>query len=87
MVTLFERGAWAPCEMLGQIKPELESNLGNVREHDYDIPAMLQLAHAKSVRRHIVDTHCSCSYECAALCNTVLDVKQWPVLTAQVLKP
>lgn len=85
MITLFERGNVSPCEMLHQIMPQLSSGIGNVREYDYDIPKMLKLDQAKKIREFIVNTHCSCSYECAALCNTALNKKQWPQLAVKAL--
>lgn len=86
MVTLTEKGLLSSCEMLYQIKPEIDSDLGNVRDFDYDIPRMLAAEKARKLRKYIEDTHCSCSYECAALCNVVFEKKQWPGLLKDVLK-
>jgi MoaA/NifB/PqqE/SkfB family radical SAM enzyme len=77
MVTLTERGLVSPCEMLYQISPEIDSDLGNVRKNDYNIPAMLASEKAQKLRSWIVDTPCTCSYECAALTNVVFDAKNW----------
>ncbi|MGW8180210.1 MAG: radical SAM protein, partial [bacterium] len=85
MVTLTEKGLLTPCEMLYQIKPEIDSNLGNVRDYDYDILEMLAADKAKELRHYIEATHCSCSYECAALCNVVFHKKGWPELVKEVL--
>ena len=71
--------------MLYQIKPEIDSNLGNVRDYDYDISKMLASDKAGKLRQYIEDTHCSCSYECAALCNVVFHKKGWPKLAKEVL--
>ena len=85
MITLTERGMLTPCEMLCQIKPEIDSELGNVRDCDYDIPKMLVLGKARRLRKYIENTHCSCSYECAALCNVVFTKKQWPKILKETL--
>lgn len=85
MITLTERGMLTPCEMLYQLKPEIDSDIGNVRDCNYDILNMLVSDKAKKLRRHIKETHCSCSYECAALCNVVFNKKQWPKLIKKVL--
>ncbi len=77
MITLTEKGLLTPCEMLYQLKPELDSGLGNVRDWDYNIMKMLDSDKAKKLRKFIEETHCSCSYECAALCNVVFQKKQW----------
>jgi MoaA/NifB/PqqE/SkfB family radical SAM enzyme len=80
MITLTEKGELIPCEMLSQIDPARDSGLGNVRAHGYDVPAMLAADKARKVRNFIVESHCACSYECAALCNTAFSPGQWPAL-------
>ena len=85
MITLTEKGLLAPCEMLYQIKPEIDSDLGNVRKFNYNIPQMLAGEKSRKLRQYIEDTHCSCSYECAALCNVVFHKKQWPGLVKQLV--
>ena len=85
MITLTERGMLTPCEMLYQIKPEIDSDLGNVRDYNYDILKMLVLDKAIKLRKYIENTHCSCSYECAALCNVVFAKKQWLKILKETL--
>lgn len=87
MITLTERGLLTPCEMLYQLYPDLDSSLGNVRDHNYDVLAMLAGDKAKKLREFIEGTHCSCSYECAAACNVVFHKKEWPSLLTKVLLP
>jgi MoaA/NifB/PqqE/SkfB family radical SAM enzyme len=86
MITMTEKGLLTPCEMLSQLKPELDSGIGNVRNHNYDILKMLRSDKAIKLRMYIEGTHCSCSYECAALCNVVYHKKQWPKILKEVLK-
>jgi len=86
MITLTEKGVLLPCEMLYQIKPEMDSRIGNVRDFDYNIPAMLRTNKARKLREFIESTHCSCSYECAALANVVFTKRQWPSIAKEVLR-
>lgn len=85
MITLTEKGLLTPCEMLYQLKPDMDSSLGNVRDNDYDILKMLASDRSKKLRAYIEKTHCSCSYECAALCNVVFNKKQWPQLLSKIM--
>lgn len=85
MITLTEKGLLRPCEMLCQIKPHIDSDLGNVRDHAYDIPRILASDKAKELQEYIRQTHCCCSYECAALCNVVFHKKRWPALAKEAL--
>ena len=87
MITLTERGMLTPCEMLYQIKPDLDSSLGNVRDWKYNIMNMLASDKAHELRKFIKETHCSCSYECAALCNVIFQKKQWPKILKNVIMP
>jgi MoaA/NifB/PqqE/SkfB family radical SAM enzyme len=87
MITLTEKGLLTPCEMLYQLKPGLDSGLGNVRDWNYDIMRMLSSDKSRKLRTYIEQTHCSCSYECAALCNVVFQKKQWPKILKDVLMP
>ena len=86
MITMTENGLLTPCEMLFQLKPDLDSDIGNVRDFNYDILKMLASDKAQKLRKYIEETHCSCSYECAALCNVVYHKKQWPKIAREVLK-
>jgi MoaA/NifB/PqqE/SkfB family radical SAM enzyme len=87
MITLTEKGLLTPCEMLCQLHPDLDSSLGNVRDFDYDVLAMLAANKATRLRELIESTHCSCSYECAAACNVVFHKKEWPSLLSKLLWP
>jgi hypothetical protein len=37
--------------------------LGNLREHDYDLPAMLRQPRVAELRREIASTPCGCNHE------------------------
>jgi MoaA/NifB/PqqE/SkfB family radical SAM enzyme len=84
MITLTEKGVLTPCEMLYQLRPDLDSSIGNVRDFQYDVERMISTLKAKELRKFIEKTPCSCSYECAALCNVVFHVSQWPRVLKKV---
>lgn len=58
LVVLDEKGDLFPCEPLW--KP-----IGNVREHDYDVGAILRGAAYAEFRRQHLDGRCNCTWSCA----------------------
>jgi len=54
---LHANGDLLPCEILE------DKLIGNVREHDYDIPAMLKSGVAEDIRQYAMS--CTCTWECA----------------------
>ena len=86
LITLSEKGDLYPCEMLGQIAPEMDSKIGNVRDNEYNIINMLSASKAKKLRTYIKQTQCSCSYECAALCNVVYHRRDWPGVLLRTIR-
>ena len=59
---VFENGDVYPCELL-------DRPLGNLREADYDLPAIWRSQAADGVRRHIRETRCFCTHECFMTTN------------------
>ena len=61
------------CEM----RPD---SFGNVRDHGYDVPGMLQ----QEANRHIIDQvwddKCNCTWECFVKASLPYDKKKWPRL-------
>ncbi len=78
MITLGEKGQIYPCEIISNFIGENKALIGNVSEYNWSIPKALNSAKAKQIRNYITETRCSCSFECAALCNTVLKKSNWP---------
>lgn len=85
MITLGEKGQLYPCEIISDLIGESEALIGNVSEFNWNIPKALNSAKAKKIRNHIVKSRCSCSFECAALCNTVLKKSNWPKIIKNAL--
>ena len=65
-----------PCEVLGQIKPGYDSDMGELRAFDFDVRRALAAKKAREVVDHILSTKCRCSFECAANCNVVFAKKE-----------
>lgn len=75
-ISITEKGVLQPCEVLHQLKPGYDSDLGDLRASGYDVPKALATAKARAVKDHILDTRCRCSFECAANCNVVFAPRQ-----------
>ena len=71
LAILGETGEVYACEVL-------EQSLGNVRAFGYDISAVLAGESARRLRRHIRDSRCTCSFECAHAASTVWTAKHYP---------
>ena len=54
-----------PCERLGFPNGTDRGHwlLGNLRDHDYDLPAMLRQPRVEELRREIASTPCGCNHE------------------------
>lgn len=52
--------------------------IGNLRQFDYDFPALWQSNNALKIRKEILDTKCTCYHQCF-LSNTLFwNLKTWP---------
>lgn len=69
-----------PCEMLDD-----SWTMGNLRDFNYDINALLASARAKVVVKWIKERHCACTWECAIQASKVFDPVQWPALGMRAL--
>lgn len=65
-----EYGDVLPCEMLDTFTRE-DIVMGNLRSHQFSILNVLRSPAGTRVRKLIRDVKCACTYECAALCNTL----------------
>ena len=78
---LIDRGAEVlPCELLGESR-----SMGNLRNFNYDINALLASPQARGVARWIRQKHCSCTWECAIQASKAFDPTQWPALGMRTL--
>jgi len=85
MLIIDDQGLVEPCEILRELirekKSELtRSDLGNLRDFEYDVRKILATQHAKSVVRHIVEKRCYCTYECAMAANVLYTPRLWPLV-------
>ena len=71
LAILGETGEIYACEVL-------EQSLGNVRDAGYNIGAVLRAEAAAKLRRHIAESRCMCSFECAHAASTVWSAKHYP---------
>lgn len=73
LAVLGETGDVRPCEIL-------ERPMGNVRDFDYDLPALLRAAESRRTVRWIEETRCRCSFECAQAASVVWGAKAYPAI-------
>jgi len=75
---IFESGAVHPCEILGR-------ELGNLREHDWDLERVWTSSGADALRAEIERTKCACTWECAQADNVLFRKRAWPRLARAVV--
>lgn len=75
---IFENGSVQPCEMLGR-------ELGNLNDVEWDLGRLWNGAEAERLRREIVATRCSCTWECAQADNVLFNKRAWPRLARGIL--
>lgn len=85
MLVIDDQGSVEPCEILHELirenKSELmRSDLGNLRDFDFDVRKILATDHAARVLRHIVEKKCYCTYECAMAANVLYTPRLWPLV-------
>jgi MoaA/NifB/PqqE/SkfB family radical SAM enzyme len=66
-----DTGEVFPCEMLGR-------DLGNLREHDYDISSVLKSTKAKDVLEFIRQGKCFCTMDCNTISNVIYSPSLYP---------
>jgi MoaA/NifB/PqqE/SkfB family radical SAM enzyme len=71
LVVLGETGDVRPCEIL-------ERPMGNVRDYDYDLRALLDAAENRRLVRWIEESRCKCSFECAQAASVVWRADAYP---------
>lgn len=78
-LVLTESGDVYPCEMLS-------TNLGNVREHDYNMNKILRSEQSRSVLDSIQHDHCYCTHECYYITNILFNLRLYPALAHEYLR-
>ena len=79
LVVISETGNVHPCELL-------DRSLGNVRDTNYNLPAILKSDAGSETRKWIRDTKCKCSFECALAANVVWNASMYPKLATSALR-
>ncbi len=78
-IVVNEVGVVYPCEILD--KP-----LGNLREFEYSLPALLKSDNSLEIKKWIQKTHCYCTWECAIHNNVIFSPGYYPHLLGEWLK-
>ena len=79
LVVISETGEVLPCEVLGK-------SMGNLRDYDFDVRALLKAEENKKLQKWIKDSKCKCSFECALAANVVWNGAAYPKLAWSALK-
>jgi MoaA/NifB/PqqE/SkfB family radical SAM enzyme len=72
-VVLTGNGNLRLCEIL-------PASFGNVRDHGYDIPAMLRQPSSLSLISKVWEDQCHCTWECYSQASLAFDIRRWPEL-------
>jgi len=73
MIVISETGEVKPCEIL-------DKSMGSLRDHDFDLYALLKKKQNDDLREWIVKTECKCSFECALAANVTWNASMYPKL-------
>jgi radical SAM protein with 4Fe4S-binding SPASM domain len=73
LIVLSETGEVRPCEIL-------DRPMGNIRDHNYNMSALLARKKNNELRDWIVSSQCRCSFECALGANVVWNWSTYPRL-------
>lgn len=79
LVIVSETGDVFPCEILGR-------KMGNLRDFDFDLHAVLRTDESKDLVKWIKDSKCKCSFECALAANVVWNASTYPKLAVSAIK-
>ena len=78
-LVLTESGDLYPCE-------SFERKMGNLREGNYEIPAILRSAAARAAVREVRTSGCFCTHECYMMMNLLFTPAMHPRLLAEYAK-
>jgi radical SAM protein with 4Fe4S-binding SPASM domain len=79
LVVISETGEVFPCEILGK-------SMGNLRDHGFDLRALLKRRENDELRNWIVESKCKCSFECALAANMVWNPSMYPRLAVSAVR-
>lgn len=75
---LMPEGEVFPCELWTE-------SLGNVRAHNYSIPAIWSSEKARAIRREIIASKCTCYHQCFLSNSIFFNLREWPGLLKEWL--
>ena len=78
-LVLGESGEVYPCETR-------TASLGNVRDHDYDLRAVMRSALARETLDSIARRECACTHECYFITNILFSPSCYPALASEYLR-
>jgi len=78
-VTITAEGDIYPCELF------LEK-MGELRKSNFDFGKIWRSKRAKEIRANILNTGCSCTYECALSNSILFNPKAYPFLIKEIIK-
>jgi MoaA/NifB/PqqE/SkfB family radical SAM enzyme len=78
-LVLGETGDLYPCESFSM-------KLGNVRQHGYDLPALLARPESRAVIDRIRTSRCFCTHECYTMTNILFNPAMYPALLREFVQ-
>ena len=79
LLILGETGEVYPCEIL-------DRGMGNIRDYDYDIKALVAEQANRELQDWIVTSKCKCSFECALASNVIWNKSSYPHLIKSAIR-
>jgi MoaA/NifB/PqqE/SkfB family radical SAM enzyme len=76
---IYSDGTVKPCELL-------DDELGNLRDHDYDLGAIWNSSAADASRDWIQDTRCTCTQECFLSVSMLIQPQHWPDIVRERMR-
>lgn len=80
LIEIYEDGTVRPCEILHTFPLGLDSDMGNLRDYNYNIRDVLRSEKAEKILQYIKLNKCFCTFECALLSNIIFNYRTYPGL-------
>lgn len=72
-------GEIRPCEIR-------DDSIGNIRDYNYHLPRMWRSKKIRDFRKHMINSHCTCTHECVLSTSILLQPHHWYLLLQERLK-
>lgn len=76
---IYQNGDVFPCELL-------DSNIGNLKDFDFNFMKAWQSLKAKEIRKEILCSKCFCTFECSWLSNIFSSPVYYPEILYNIIK-